>query len=60
MGVTPDMVTDNMISCGNIEATAGLACAIASETDFKGIKRRTCKNTIKGEHYEKFNNCKNQ
>ena len=51
-GVTPDMVTDNMISCGNIEATAGLACAIASETDFKGIKRRTCyheDNTVEAE-----------
>ena len=42
-GVTPDMVTDNMISCGsNIEATAGLACAIARLTDFKGIEKRTC------------------
>ena len=51
-GVTPDMVTDNMISCGNIEATAGLACAIASETDFKGIKKRTCyheDNTVEAE-----------
>lgn len=42
-GVTPDMVTDNMIACGsNIEATAGLACAIAHLTDFKGIEKRTC------------------
>lgn len=52
-GVTPDMVTDNMIACGStIEATAGLACAIASETDFKGIKKRTCyheDNTVEAE-----------
>ena len=42
-GVTPDMVTDNMIACGStIEATAGLACAIARLTDFKGIEKRTC------------------
>ena len=41
-GVTPDMVTDNMISCGKIETTTGLACAMASLTDFKGIEKRTC------------------
>lgn len=42
-GVTPDMVTDNMISCGSsIEATAGLACAMASLTDFNGIEKHTC------------------